>query len=80
MGNITRETVAMTIMVVVAIVTLGLVAYQTVLHQDISPVVSTLLGVVLSFLGSNLSSAQGAKQALTNPSQQVPTFLPPARG
>ena len=62
-----RTNVALGILVLVSLVTLGLVTYETI-HGDPTPaVIQTLLGVVLGFLGNNLASAQGAEQALSTP-------------
>lgn len=62
-----RTNVALVIIILVTVVTLGLVAYETLKGDPVPAVVQTLLGVVLGFLGTNLASAQGAEQALTSP-------------
>jgi hypothetical protein len=67
MKSLNRTTVALGLLVLIAVVSLGLVTYETI-HGDPTPAtVQTLLGVVLGFLGNNLASAQGAEQALSTP-------------
>jgi len=70
-----RTNVALGLLILVAVVTLGLVTFETIKGDTTPAVVQTLLGVVLGFLGNNLASAQGAEQALSTPPTGTP--IPP---
>lgn len=72
---LTRSNVALAILVLVTLVTLGLVTYETILGEPTPSTVQTLLGVVIGFLGNNLASAQGADQA-SKLTQPPPTTTP----
>ena len=73
-----RTNVALSILVLVSLVTLGLVTYESIHGDPIPATVQTLLGVVLGFLGNNLASAQGAEQAMASPpSAPSPTSAAP---
>ena len=85
--NLNSVTTGLWIILMIAAATVGLIIYCVVAGVTIPAVVMTLLGVVLGFLGSHLSSAQGATQALASPStlqtaqqqlpQQASLRLPP---
>lgn len=59
--------VSLAILILISVVTMALLAWNVISGTAVSQVTMTLLGVVLGFLGSHLSSAQGASQALSTP-------------
>lgn len=71
--SLNNSNVSLAIMILIALVSMGLVVYSVVTKTTTPDVVNTLLGVVLGYLGSHLSSAQGANQAMSVPPTQEPT-------
>lgn len=64
---LTSNNVSLGILILIALASLGLITYDVIAGAQIQQVVMTLLGVVLGYLGSHLSSSQGADQALKTP-------------
>lgn len=71
-GSWTKEDVTLLLVVLTTLVTLGLFTYQTIVGAAISPFLAALMGTLVTFVGSQLASAQGARQALTLPPMSLP--------
>lgn len=71
MNAMNQGNVSLLIVLLTAVATLGMIGYCVVAGLAVPAVVMTLLGVVLGFLGSHLSSAQGASQALQQQANTV---------
>ena len=59
----TQQQVRLAIIFLLAIVSFGLVVFDAVVGKTDPPILATLLGVVLGFIGSQTSAQQGADHA-----------------